>query len=83
MKQILAVIITVLMMASLTACGDNTDGEVQKPSNVSTGNTEVPKNNNDSDSETEQPVETGVTIEETVLVNEGGVKITAKSLSMC
>lgn len=82
MKQILTVIIAVLMMVSLVACGGTSDGEVQKPSNVSAGNTEVPENNNDSNNETEQPVKTEVTIEETVLVDEGGVKITAKSLSM-
>lgn len=82
MKRILIVIIAVLMMVSLVACGGTSDGEIQKASNVSTGNTEVPENNNDSNSKTEQPVETEVTIEETVLVDEGGVKITAKSLSM-
>lgn len=82
MKRILTVIIAVLMMVSLVACGGTSNGEVQEPSNVSTGNTEVPKNNNDRNHEAEQPAETEVTIKETVLVNEGGVKITAKSLSM-
>lgn len=38
MKRILTVIIAVLMMVSLVACGGTSDGEVQKPSNVSTDN---------------------------------------------
>lgn len=82
MKRILTVIVAILMMISLVACGGTSDGEIQKPSDVSTGNTEVPENNNNTNSETEQPVKAEAVIEETVLIDEGGVKITAKSLSM-
>lgn len=81
MERILTAVIAVFMMVSLVACGGTSDGEVQKPSNVSADNTEVPENNNDSYSEAMQPGETEVTIEETVLIDESGVKITAKSLS--
>ncbi|NCE63169.1 hypothetical protein D1159_00890 [Pseudoflavonifractor sp. 524-17] len=75
MKRILTVVSAVLMVVSFAACGGASGGEVQKPSNVSADNPNVPENSNDSNNETK------ITIEETVLVDKGGVKITAKSLS--
>lgn len=81
MKRILTVIIAILMMVSLVACGSTSESAVQKPVDVSTNNVEAPETGNDSSSKPEQPVKTEVTIEETVLVDQDGVKITAKSLN--
>ncbi len=67
MKKIVAIIMAALMLCSLAACGMVGDGGIQNPADV------VPdagKNN--------EPV----TIQETVLLDESGVKITAKSFSV-
>ncbi len=83
MKRILTAIIAIIIMASMVACDSTSNGEVKEPSNVSTGNTNVPENSGSADnSETAQPTKAEPTIEETVLIDEGGVKITAKKLSM-
>lgn len=97
MKQILTCMVAILLMVSLVACGSTSDGEIKRPSSVSTGNTDVSENSNDAEVQKQSGVsssntevsensndtnsETGATIEETVLMDEGGVKITAKSLS--
>lgn len=81
MKRISAALIAVLMMASLAACGDG-DGEVQKPSSVLADSAQRSESGNDGSSQAAQPAEAEAAIEETVLVDEAGVKITAKDLSM-
>jgi hypothetical protein len=70
MKKALSIIIVLALMVSLVACG-STNTDVQKPSDVSTTNTS---------SENKQTGKQEVTIAETVLVDEAGVKITAKGL---
>jgi len=60
----------------LTACGSSSGGEVKPPSEVSTPNAEV-----EESPQAGQAEDTEITIEETVLVDEAGVKITAKSLN--
>jgi len=52
MKRILTVVSAVLMVVSFAACGGASGGEVQKPSNVSADNPNVPENSNDSNNET-------------------------------
>jgi predicted small lipoprotein YifL len=76
MKKIIAMLMAVLMVLSLTACGDNSDTDIQPPDDVG-GNSST----GDDQKETQNaPAKQDVTITETVLVDEAGVKITAKSL---
>lgn len=63
MKKFLAVMLAVMMVVSLAACGGASDGGANSSSGVKTGSNKK------------------VTIEETVLVDEAGVKITATELS--
>lgn len=77
MKKILSLLITAVLATSLVACGNSSSSNVQEPSDVSTNVI-----NNEEDQQVEQSEKEEVTISETVLVDEAGVKITAKSLSM-
>lgn len=90
MKRILAIILATILAMFLTSCVDSSGGDIKEPSNVTTGNnnegtqqgeqagkTEEPEKTD----EPEKPEKTEVTISETVLVDEAGVKITAKSLA--
>lgn len=78
MKKLLSITFAVLLAMSLSACGSSTDGDVspsgdvQTPSGVSTGSPTA--------EETTPPEKQEATINETVLLDEQGVKITAKSL---
>lgn len=76
----LAFILAVVLAMSLTACGSISESEIQEPSNVTTGSdsTEVQQEETETVSTEESPV-SDVTIDESVLVDESGVKITAKS----
>ena len=65
MKQIASILLALVFARSLAACGSTTE-DIQKPSNVTTPD---PQTN------------TEVTITETVLVEESGIKITAKGLN--
>lgn len=65
MKQIASILLALVFALSLAACGSTTE-DIQKPSNVTTPD---PQTN------------TEVTITETVLVEESGIKITAKGLN--
>lgn len=97
MKRILSILIATMLVMSLVACGSSSGGDVKKPSNVSTNNTsseenqqseqsekqEVSTNNisSEENQQSEQSEKQEVTISEAVLVDEAGIKITAKSLS--
>ena len=81
MKRMLAIIIALILAMSLVACGGSSSGEVKEPSNVATGNNPEDTQQGEQAEKTEEPEEAGVTISEAVLVDEAGVKITAKSLA--
>ncbi len=70
MKRILAGLLAVAILMTFSACGVSSDSELEKPAGVSGGPTET----------TQKTATEDVTIEEMVLVDEAGVRITAKSL---
>lgn len=80
MKRALAIILTLVMAMSLAACGSPSSGELKKPSNVS-GDTNK-EQQQEQNEPAKEPKKEEVTISETVLVDEAGVKITAKSLEI-
>ncbi len=83
MKKALALLLALAMCLSLVACGGSSSGEIKEPANVEVGGEETPPNNSNSEIvETTQQADPEISIKETVLVDEGGVKITAKSLSV-
>lgn len=77
MKKSLTIILAVLLTVSLAACSNSSSENVQKPSDISANN---PSSEDTEDTETEDTVKQEASISETVLVDEAGVKITAKSL---
>ncbi len=83
MKKALALLLALAMCLSLVACGGSSSSEIKEPANVEVGGEETPPNNSNSEIvETTQQADPEISIKETVLVDEGGVKITAKSLSV-
>lgn len=72
MKRVLSLVIVALLVLSFSACGSVSTGDLQEPSGISSNN------GNSNENQTATPQE--ATITETVLVDEAGVKITAKSL---
>lgn len=66
MKRVLSAILAIILLMSLAACSDSSGGEVKDPSNVKSDTIAAEK----------------VSIDETVLVDESGIKITAKSLDV-
>lgn len=84
MKKILALLLAVVLVMSLAACGSTSSEEVKKPSDVSAirdGEQKIPVASPEATVDANQPSTiTEATIAETVLVDEQGVKITAKSL---
>ena len=68
MKRILSILLALALMLSLTAC--LSDSELQAPSSVTPGSTQPTQNAPAAEA----------TITETVLVDESGIKITAKDL---
>ncbi len=76
MKRTLVFILVVILAISLAACGESSTGEVKGPSNVTIGNNDEAQ----QETATEEIKATEVTINETVLVDESGVKIIAKRL---
>lgn len=76
MKRILSVLLAVLLLMSLVGCSGSPSDGTQTPDNtVNSGDIQ----DNEQKVDTEP---TDVSIEETVLLDEAGVKITAKSLNM-
>lgn len=76
MKRKIALFFAIVLAMSLSACGGTSDNEVQEPSNVTTENGSVDAQQGESE---ETPV-SEATIDEAILVDKSGVKITAKSL---
>lgn len=74
MKKLLTVTLACVLMLSLVACGDSSGGEIQEPANVTSTTTQ-----DEQTGKVDEPDATA-SINETVLVDEAGVKITAKSL---
>lgn len=72
MKRSSIIALAVLLLISLTACGKSSVEDIKKPSEVSTGSP--------SGEETKNVEEQEAGISETLLVDEAGVRITAKSL---
>lgn len=79
MKRIISLVMVLLMLLSLAACGGEKDEELKKPTDVSVQGTEETTPDGTKPAETTQPAAVKDTIAETVLVDEAGVKITAKS----
>jgi len=77
MKKTLSLILGIILAMLLAACSGTSDGEFQEPSNVTSENSY-------GETQQEEPIEdpsgSDATINETILVDESGVKITAKSL---
>lgn len=80
MKKALTGVLAAILAMSLAACGGSSDGEVKTPSDVTDGTKTEAVQKEEQGEQTENPQKTEVTISETVLVDESGVKITAKSL---
>ena len=84
MKRIVAILLTALLLLSVTGCGSGADNPPKEPSAVTpSGQSEQ----GGTQEQTSDPVDTAldpatVSVEETVLLDEAGVKITAKSLDM-
>ncbi len=81
MKRTLAIVFAFILAMFLVACGGSSGGEVKEPSNDTTGNNTVNTQQSEQPKKPEEPEKTEVTISEAVLVDEAGVKITAKSLT--
>ena len=79
MKKTLTIILALILTMLLIACDSSSNGEIKEPSNVTIGN-DAEDTQGEQTGETEPPEETEVTISDMVLVDEEGVKITAKSL---
>lgn len=75
MKKFFALVLAAMLVLSLAACDASSNGEVQSPSDVATSS----DGTDASQTETSQTEET---LSETVLVDEAGVKITAKGLDL-
>ena len=76
MKKLLAMMLAAMMVLSLAACGNNTGGKVQEPTN--------PPVNNEQETESSEVTPDGreVNIIETVLFDQYGLKIKAVSLDV-
>lgn len=78
MKKYLSILLVLVLGISLAACGD-AEEPVKEPDAVVA---ESKAEETAPPEEPEKPAESAATIEETVLVDEAGVKITAKSLEL-
>lgn len=79
MKTPLSIVLALIIIFSLTAC-DGESGTVTQPVSVTTQSQQIEDVSVVTTQKTTNQSENQVTIEETVLVDEVGVKITAKSL---
>ena len=80
MKRISAIIIAIILIMSLVACGDYSGEDIKKPSEVIVGDNTGDNQQGGQTGKTEEAGKTEITISETVMVDEAGVKIVAKSL---
>lgn len=78
MKKLLAIIIVVILGLPLVACFDDSGSDVKVPSDVSSDSKTDATQNDDPANDT---MSTEITIDEIVLVDEAGIKITAKKLA--
>ena len=76
MRKALAIVLSLFMLLSLAGCVELDMDDLKEPATV------TPDDKSEENTKTEQPNASKVTIEEVVLVDEAGVKITAKSLNM-
>lgn len=74
MKQIVSIFMAIMLVLSLAACGGESELEIETPNGVS--------NNQSGDKNPTTSKPKDAQIEETVLFNDSGIKITAKSLTM-
>ncbi len=89
MKKFLAILLALLLTLSLVACGSaNNDPSTDDPANTSSTDTQKPDDDNETQGDDDSNVlyeprefKKGATIEETILVDESGVKITATELT--
>lgn len=91
MKRLFTIMLALILAISMVGCGSSSVGEVKEPasvaenaqqkepSDVAADNTDNAQQN-EQEEEPEKPENAEATISETVLVDEAGVKITAKSL---
>ena len=77
MKRLPAIILTLILVLSLSACGLPSNPEIKQPSHITTNDNEDGAQQNE---QTKEPSQAEVTIHETVLVDEVGIKITATGL---
>lgn len=75
MKKLIAIVLALILAMSLAACDGASGGEIKNPSSVSA---ESNTGENPSKEPVKKPEDNKVTIDEVVLVDEAGVKITAK-----
>lgn len=89
MKRLLAIVLAAVLLVALVACGVDGGGQLQKPSDVSSGgeNTKPTKSEEGQQTEPQQtepqqtePQTQEATVEEAVVLDEKGVKITVKRL---
>ena len=80
MKKILSLVITLLLLVSLVGCGSEMNAEVQPPAEV-IGDTINATEKEEITEPAIKEISEEITIAETVLVDEAGVKITAKGFS--
>lgn len=91
MRKSISILLTVLLVLSLAACGATNEGAtVDDSSSTASTESQTPDKNNNSDADDDdesqgnyelREFKKGATIEETVLVDENGVKITATELT--
>lgn len=79
MKKIRSLVMVLLMLLTLAACGGEQDAQLKKPADVSVQGSVETKPDAGKPAETTRPAEVKATVAETVLVDEAGVKITAMS----
>lgn len=80
MKRILSMIVLLLLMLSLIGCGSGAGTEIEKPVDVAGDSSDNVEEKETTAAVVEEKTE-DVAISETVLLDEAGVKITAKSLN--
>ena len=69
MKRLPAIILTLILVISLSACGLPSNPEIKQPSHITTNDNEDGAQQNE---QTKEPSQAEVTIHETVLVDEAG-----------